>query len=91
MTPQRLAVLRVLAASQGHPTVERTYENVRAKFPTTSIATIFEQPERPDQGGCRGNRFSNPESSGGFPSAGPGIQAPPFGVQKEWFVSEAKF
>lgn len=41
ITPQRLAVLRVLAASEGHPTVETKYENVRDEFPTTSIATIY--------------------------------------------------
>ena len=41
LTPQRLAVLKVLAASEGHPTVERIYETVRADFPTTSIATIY--------------------------------------------------
>ncbi len=41
ITPQRLAVLKVLAASEGHPTVERIYETVRAEFPTTSIATIY--------------------------------------------------
>jgi Fur family peroxide stress response transcriptional regulator len=40
-TPQRLAVLKVLAVSEGHPTVERIYETVRDKFPTTSIATIY--------------------------------------------------
>jgi len=41
ITPQRLAVLKVLAASEGHPSVERIYESVRAQFPTTSIATIY--------------------------------------------------
>jgi Fur family peroxide stress response transcriptional regulator len=41
ITPQRLAVLKVLAASDGHPSVERIYETVRAQFPTTSIATIY--------------------------------------------------
>ncbi len=41
ITPQRLAVLRVLAVSDGHPTVERIYETVRAEFPTTSIATVY--------------------------------------------------
>jgi Fur family peroxide stress response transcriptional regulator len=41
ITPQRLAVLKVLAASEGHPSVERIYETVRAQFPTTSIATIY--------------------------------------------------
>jgi Fur family peroxide stress response transcriptional regulator len=41
ITPQRLAVLRVLAASEGHPTVEGIYETVRSEFPTTSIATVY--------------------------------------------------
>ena len=41
LTPQRLAVLKVLALSEGHPTVERIYETVRSEFPTTSIATIY--------------------------------------------------
>mgnify|MGYP006277069639 CR=1 FL=1 len=41
ITPQRLAVLRVLAASEGHPSVESIYEVVRRDFPTTSIATVY--------------------------------------------------
>jgi Fur family peroxide stress response transcriptional regulator len=41
LTPQRLAVLKVLAASDGHPTVDLIYETVRNEFPTTSIATIY--------------------------------------------------
>jgi Fur family peroxide stress response transcriptional regulator len=41
ITPQRLAVLRILAASEGHPSVERVYETIRREFPTTSIATIY--------------------------------------------------
>jgi len=41
ITPQRLAVVRILAASAGHPSVERVYETVRREFPTTSIATIY--------------------------------------------------
>jgi Fur family peroxide stress response transcriptional regulator len=41
LTPQRLAVLKILAASHDHPSVERTYEQVKKKFPTTSLATIY--------------------------------------------------
>jgi Fur family peroxide stress response transcriptional regulator len=41
LTPQRLAVLKVLAVSEGHPTVERIHAAVRAEFPTTSIATVY--------------------------------------------------
>jgi Fur family transcriptional regulator, peroxide stress response regulator len=41
ITPQRLAVLRILAASEDHPTAEQIFEKVRTKFPTTSLATIY--------------------------------------------------
>jgi Fur family transcriptional regulator, peroxide stress response regulator len=41
VTPQRLSVLRVLTASEGHPTVEMVYEKMRTDFPTTSLATIY--------------------------------------------------
>jgi len=41
ITPQRLAILRVLAASEGHPSAEKVYKIVRRDFPTTSIATIY--------------------------------------------------
>ncbi len=41
ITPQRLAVLDILAHSHGHPSVEKIYEQVRVSFPTTSIATVY--------------------------------------------------
>jgi Fur family peroxide stress response transcriptional regulator len=41
ITPQRLAILRVLADSKGHPTVEQIYARVKAEFPTTSLATVY--------------------------------------------------
>lgn len=41
VTPQRLAVLRILARSIGHPSVEKVYEEVKADFPTTSLATVY--------------------------------------------------
>jgi Fur family peroxide stress response transcriptional regulator len=41
ITPQRLALLKVLAASDGHPNVEQIYDTDRTQFPTTSIATIY--------------------------------------------------
>jgi Fur family peroxide stress response transcriptional regulator len=40
LTPQRLAVLGILAQSQ-HPSVEVIYQQVRQQFPTTSLATIY--------------------------------------------------
>jgi len=41
VTPQRLLVIRILAESEGHPTVEEIYHQVRAEFPTTSLATVY--------------------------------------------------
>ena len=41
ITPQRLAVLRILAASKGHPSVEQIYQEVKVEFPTTSLATVY--------------------------------------------------
>jgi Fur family transcriptional regulator, peroxide stress response regulator len=41
LTPQRVAVLRILAESEGHPSVDRIYQQVKKDFPTTSIATVY--------------------------------------------------
>ena len=41
LTPQRIAVLKILADSQEHPTVEQIYEQVITDFPTTSLATVY--------------------------------------------------
>jgi len=41
LTPQRMAVLKILSASEGHPSVEQIYEQVRADFPMTSLATVY--------------------------------------------------
>jgi Fur family peroxide stress response transcriptional regulator len=41
ITPQRMAVLKILASSDGHPSVEKIYEQVKRRFPTTSLATVY--------------------------------------------------
>ena len=41
ITPQRLAILRILAESHRHPSVEDIFEKVRVNFPTTSLATVY--------------------------------------------------
>ena len=41
LTPQRVAVLRILAASKGHPSVEQIYDQIKDDFPTTSLATVY--------------------------------------------------
>ena len=41
LTPQRVAVLRILSQSTSHPSVEQVYEQIKAEFPTTSLATVY--------------------------------------------------
>ncbi len=41
MTPQRVALLRLLASSEGHPSAAHLYDQLRAQFPTTSLATVY--------------------------------------------------
>lgn len=41
LTPQRLAVAAILAESEGHPSVEKIYEQLRDDFPTMSLATVY--------------------------------------------------
>jgi Fur family peroxide stress response transcriptional regulator len=41
LTPQRMAVLKILATSRDHPNAERIYERVKADFPMTSLATVY--------------------------------------------------
>jgi Fur family peroxide stress response transcriptional regulator len=41
LTPQRMAVLKILAVSEEHPSVERIYERVKVDFPMTSLATVY--------------------------------------------------
>lgn len=41
LTPQRLAIVKILAHSEGHPSVEKIYENIRENFPTMSLATVY--------------------------------------------------
>jgi len=53
ITPQRLAFLRILASSEKHPTVDKIYEEVRSKFPTTSLATIYKTKEVADETGFK--------------------------------------
>jgi Fur family transcriptional regulator, peroxide stress response regulator len=41
LTPQRLTIIRILVASEEHPSVDEVYQEVRAQFPTTSLATVY--------------------------------------------------
>ena len=41
LTPQRVAVLKILSVSDAHPSVEQIYDQVKTSFPMTSRATIY--------------------------------------------------
>jgi len=41
ITPQRVAILSILADSKEHPSVEEIYKKVSSQFPTTSLATVY--------------------------------------------------
>jgi Fur family peroxide stress response transcriptional regulator len=41
VTPQRAALLRLIASSEGHPSASDLYDQIKARFPTTSPATVY--------------------------------------------------
>jgi Fur family transcriptional regulator, peroxide stress response regulator len=41
LTPQRLAVVKILATSEEHLSAEKIYDRVKPDFPSTSLATIY--------------------------------------------------
>ena len=41
LTPQRLAIIKILAKSKGHPSVEDIYDEIKRDFPTMSLATVY--------------------------------------------------
>ena len=41
ITPQRMAIVTVLAKSEGHPTVENIHAQLVKDFPTMSLATVY--------------------------------------------------
>lgn len=41
LTSHRLALVRLLASSTGHPNASQLYKEIKAQFPTVSLATIY--------------------------------------------------
>jgi len=41
LTSQRLALVRLIAASEGHPNAAQLYERLKKQFPTVSPATVY--------------------------------------------------
>jgi len=51
LTPQRLTILSYLDGNREHPTAEDIYRKVSRKFPTMSLATVYNTLERLKQQG----------------------------------------
>jgi Fur family peroxide stress response transcriptional regulator len=45
ITPQRLAIVEILAKSEGHPSVENIHGQIKNDFPTMSLATVYRNIE----------------------------------------------
>lgn len=41
ITPQRMAVVKILADTTEHPSVDEIYEQLQVDFPATSLATVY--------------------------------------------------
>jgi Fur family peroxide stress response transcriptional regulator len=41
ITPQRLAIVKIIAKSIDHPSVEDIYDQIKGNFPTMSLATVY--------------------------------------------------
>ena len=41
LTPQRVELVRLIAASEGHPSANQLYTQINRLFPTMSLATVY--------------------------------------------------
>jgi Fur family peroxide stress response transcriptional regulator len=41
LTPQRMELVRLIAASEGHPSAAQLYDRIQDQFPTMSLATVY--------------------------------------------------
>lgn len=46
LTPQRLAIARSLAGNRNHPTAQALHKGLRARFPSLSLATVYNTLDR---------------------------------------------
>jgi Fur family peroxide stress response transcriptional regulator len=45
LTPQRMELLQLIVNSEDHPSAARLFEQVKVKFPTMSLATVYKTLE----------------------------------------------
>src|SRR5579864_1038943 len=41
LTPQRIAIVRLFASDQSHPTAQHLFERLQPSFPSMSFATVY--------------------------------------------------
>jgi len=41
VTPQRLAICKLLLSSKNHPSADQIYQEVKKQYPTISLATVY--------------------------------------------------
>lgn len=41
ITPQRMALIEILCQNDGHPSASQLHEQLKQRFPTTSLATVY--------------------------------------------------
>ena len=41
ITPQRLAIVKILSKSEGHPSADNIHDRIKRDFPTMSLATVY--------------------------------------------------
>lgn len=41
ITPQRMALIEILCQNDGHPSAGQLHEQLKQRFPTTSLATVY--------------------------------------------------
>ena len=41
LTPQRMALVRLIASSEGHPSAAHLFAKIKTRFPTMSLATVY--------------------------------------------------
>jgi len=41
LTPQRVELIRLIAASEGHPSASRLYSQIKVQFHTMSLSTVY--------------------------------------------------
>ena len=42
VTPQRIAICELIVSCKDHPTVDQVYQEIKKKYPTLSLATVYQ-------------------------------------------------